>query len=260
MKNTDTSELLRLCDEMLNGVPTGDETLGHIKDCCTLARALKSRLQAEAQAPAVTQKREREGHKYADHDGTSDCAYGCGAWAGPYRSGAPNGINPFGECPKAPLLQTPAQAEAQAPTRHRAIHSLAEKYGIERMALSNLLHEWEAQAPTTAAQASVAPVPSVEVVASINSMLFDVGIDSLNPKFVPLRQAILALIPRLTVGAPAPAHTMPTREQIARTLCIEWYSESVGAPAYDTFGTSGKEVWLKQADAILAMFAKGDTP
>lgn len=72
--------------------------------------------QAEAQAPAVTQKREREGHKYADHDGTSDCAHGCGAWMGPFRSGAPNGINPFGECPKAPLLPTPAQAEAQAPT------------------------------------------------------------------------------------------------------------------------------------------------
>ena len=33
---------------------------------------------------------------------TSDCSYKCGAWAGPSRSGGPEGIDPFGECPKHP--------------------------------------------------------------------------------------------------------------------------------------------------------------
>ncbi|RTL06392.1 hypothetical protein EKK58_05425 [Candidatus Dependentiae bacterium] len=33
---------------------------------------------------------------------TSDCAYGCGAWMGGSRSGGPDGVDPFGECPKAP--------------------------------------------------------------------------------------------------------------------------------------------------------------
>lgn len=31
---------------------------------------------------------------------TSDCRYGCGCWAGPSRSGGPEGVDPFGECPK----------------------------------------------------------------------------------------------------------------------------------------------------------------
>lgn len=30
---------------------------------------------------------------------TSDCSNGCGCWAGPSRSGGPDGIDPFGECP-----------------------------------------------------------------------------------------------------------------------------------------------------------------
>lgn len=33
---------------------------------------------------------------------TSDCEYGCGAWAGPSRSGAPDDIDPFGSCPNHP--------------------------------------------------------------------------------------------------------------------------------------------------------------
>lgn len=34
---------------------------------------------------------------------TSDCSYGCGAWAGPSRSGSrTKGVDPFGECPKNP--------------------------------------------------------------------------------------------------------------------------------------------------------------
>lgn len=33
---------------------------------------------------------------------TSDCSYGCGCWAGPSRSGGPDGVDPFGECPNHP--------------------------------------------------------------------------------------------------------------------------------------------------------------
>jgi len=39
-------------------------------------------------------------HKYADHDGTSDCKYGCGCWMGPSRSGGK--VDPFGPCPNNP--------------------------------------------------------------------------------------------------------------------------------------------------------------
>lgn len=41
-------------------------------------------------------------HKYAGHDGTSDCEYGCGCYMGPSRSGGPTGLDPFGKCPKNP--------------------------------------------------------------------------------------------------------------------------------------------------------------
>ncbi len=42
-------------------------------------------------------------HKYADHDGTSDCEFGCGCWAGPARSDGPTGLDPFGRCPNNPV-------------------------------------------------------------------------------------------------------------------------------------------------------------
>ncbi len=32
---------------------------------------------------------------------TSDCANGCGCWMGEFRSGGPEGVDPFGACPKA---------------------------------------------------------------------------------------------------------------------------------------------------------------
>lgn len=32
---------------------------------------------------------------------TSDCSNGCGCWMGRHRSGGPDGVDPFGECPKA---------------------------------------------------------------------------------------------------------------------------------------------------------------
>jgi hypothetical protein len=68
------------------------------------------------------------------------------------------------------------------------------------------------------------------------------------------------LIDRLT-GTPAPAPTMPTREQIARVIakddgCDLGYSQE--------FVRCIREIHncgcAKRADAILALFAEGDTP
>ena len=47
--------------------------------------------------------KEYGGHKYANHDGTSNCEHGCGCWMGPARSGGPTGLSPFGKCPKNPV-------------------------------------------------------------------------------------------------------------------------------------------------------------
>ncbi len=41
-------------------------------------------------------------HKYANHDGTSNCEHDCGCWMGSARSGGPLGINPFDKCPNNP--------------------------------------------------------------------------------------------------------------------------------------------------------------
>lgn len=41
-------------------------------------------------------------HNYPYDGGTSDCSYGCGCWMGPYRSGGPGRVDPFGECPNNP--------------------------------------------------------------------------------------------------------------------------------------------------------------
>jgi hypothetical protein len=47
------------------------------------------------------------GHNYnMENSSTNDCLFGCGAWMGGDRSDAPNGIDPFGECPKNPIFAT----------------------------------------------------------------------------------------------------------------------------------------------------------
>lgn len=52
--------------------------------------------------PHESSRKEYGPHKYAEHDGTSDCKYGCGCWMGPSRSGGPDGLDPFGVCPGNP--------------------------------------------------------------------------------------------------------------------------------------------------------------
>lgn len=52
--------------------------------------------------PNGYEKKEYGGHKYSEHDGTSDCVYGCGCWMGLSRSGGPTGLDPGGLCPQNP--------------------------------------------------------------------------------------------------------------------------------------------------------------
>ena len=48
------------------------------------------------------------GHFYPGCEGdieaffTSDCEHGCGCWVGSSRSGGPDGVDPFGDCPNNP--------------------------------------------------------------------------------------------------------------------------------------------------------------
>ena len=47
---------------------------------------------------------------------TSNCSNGCGCWMGGSRSGGPDGVDPFGQCPNAPLpLPEPELGEGGAP-------------------------------------------------------------------------------------------------------------------------------------------------
>ncbi|MCX6786909.1 MAG: hypothetical protein NTY93_00040 [Candidatus Kaiserbacteria bacterium] len=47
-------------------------------------------------------KKEYGKHEYPNQEGTSDCRFDCGCWAGPARSGGPLGLDPFGACPGNP--------------------------------------------------------------------------------------------------------------------------------------------------------------
>ena len=58
-------------------------------------------------------------HLYAG-EGTSDCAYGCGCWAGPARSGGPAGVDPFGKCPGN--FQTELPVSFGQPLSEKEIH------------------------------------------------------------------------------------------------------------------------------------------
>lgn len=67
------------------------------------------------------------GHYYpgcVDDDNfyTSDCAYGCGCWMGGTRSGGPDGIDPFGDCPNnPPQITALEEKEADMDNRYKAI-------------------------------------------------------------------------------------------------------------------------------------------
>jgi len=51
----------------------------------------------------IQSKKEYGNHEYPNQDGTSDCKFGCGCWAGRTSSGGPTGIDPLGTCPQNPV-------------------------------------------------------------------------------------------------------------------------------------------------------------
>ena len=79
-------------------------------DSTLLRRALDQHFAAQSLAAPQSEDVRRE-HKYPGIDAnggfcfTSDCEYGCGCWTGGTRSGGPEGVDPFGECPNHPLKE-----------------------------------------------------------------------------------------------------------------------------------------------------------
>jgi len=65
---------------------------------------------------------------------TKDCAYGCGAWMGGTRSGAPEGIDTFGLCPKNPLGFTtvPLPADVKAPEPFRPVEDVRRTISLDQ--------------------------------------------------------------------------------------------------------------------------------
>lgn len=74
-------------------------------------------------------------HEYplAPHS-TSDCAYQCGCWAGPLRSGGPDGVDPFGECPVRREQQATKQSNPEADDLV-ALRDLADRLEVQADAL-----------------------------------------------------------------------------------------------------------------------------
>lgn len=68
--------------------------------------------------------RVREGHRYPDPDGTSDCANGCGCYMGPFTSGGPDDIDPFSPCPKASAAPDPRTISLTAEFDVEALRAL----------------------------------------------------------------------------------------------------------------------------------------
>jgi hypothetical protein len=55
---------------------------------------------------------------------TSDCANGCGCWMGSCRSGGPDGVDQFGDCPNHPDYD---EFYARYPMDHRPVFEQNEK-------------------------------------------------------------------------------------------------------------------------------------
>lgn len=82
---------------------------------------------------------DERGHRYPYPDGTSDCAWGCGCWMGPFNSGGPEGVDPFGECPKAPAPPPAVDPIAAAEARGAA----AERERVRKLAEEMIAEEWK---------------------------------------------------------------------------------------------------------------------
>lgn len=85
-------------------------------------------------------------HNYPERpDRTSDCKHGCGCWAGPSRSGGPDGVDPLGDCPAHPDLlaakRSPfframlAEGMDQLDALHQAVDAIAHQHRTLALAL-----------------------------------------------------------------------------------------------------------------------------
>lgn len=227
MSNTDTSELLRLCDEILHArtlYQTNPEAWCQSE---TIARALKSRLQAEAPEDAEVAEIEK---RHAD----------CEAF---YSSHGP--FRPTWQFDRAILLAKlrTSQAEAQAPTTAASVLTEDEREQLIPLAR---IADWGGLRDHNSDNLSA------EVTVSYPN-----GIQR-TPLSARTFRALSELFDRLTstVGAPAPAST---KKQIAALLADfrGWNFEKLDMWSDDRYG---QKHYLKQADAILALFARGDTP
>jgi len=101
----DPDEVKRLHAEVLGYLKT-DRQAGYGTDFDGrqfAIEALEVIVKVEDEADGCVRPPRHGGHKYEPEGGTSDCEFRCGAWMGNTRSGAPDGIDPFGRCPKNPM-------------------------------------------------------------------------------------------------------------------------------------------------------------
>lgn len=212
MSNTDTSELLRICENFIAMDGQFDGRIG--KDGVILARALKSRLQAEATTEAeVAAIQKRVAGIKASHERSA---------VTPDR----NAVQLVSDVETLLRART-SQAEAQAPTTAASVLTEQEQKTIERIngvlrlgGYINTAIDFDelidrltvgAPAPTTAAQASVL---TEDERAEWKALCYEVlGTTSTDESLIywcckstKLAALLLRFIePTSTVGAPAPA-------------------------------------------------------
>ena len=112
----------------------------------------------------------------------------------------------------------------------------------------------EAQAPTTATSVLTELAPAFKTTSWLSAYLADcAGDPEDNDSLMTMGEvrnvllAVLTMRDRLTVGAPAPAPTMPTKKDVL-TLALEWLN--IDSPLSDD----------DFYNRMCVLFAKGDTP
>ncbi len=85
-------------------------------------------------------------HDYENDYGSSDCRNGCGCWATAFSSGGPDGVDPFGACPKAApsRVAPPSGAQTDDPCWFHSIEGVA-SCGAHRNALRHTGINWRCE-------------------------------------------------------------------------------------------------------------------
>lgn len=227
MSDVVNAELLRLCDDLIANPLCW-------ADAKTVARALKSRLQAERQGV----------HEVCSTCGldTRKATTECPSW--------------HGLAIDAPCF--PSQAEAQAPTTHPLSYVgvlAGAADGFHKTAASVLTEDELREMAIWRKLPATRPVveiidrllarrePASNVLAALDQFAGRTCADC------PIPELRIAAEDDLTstVGAPAP---VPTREQIYSALSVEARKHGSHVTDY---------ICSRMTDAILALFAKGDT-